>query len=310
MKKILLILILTFVSIVNVHALDVDYMTKNITSNNYEKLQARYAQKELNASIGCNLVTDGVYGNLTKNCVKAFQKAYGISQTGWVGSITRNKLNELYLMDSIIVYVSSSNIRNAAGFNGSIVGTASRGKIFKVYGSKTANNRIWYKIYYNGEFAYISENSVKTTFVEVDIVSQTLRLYKNKKLILDTPITTGKADGKYDTNKGFHYALFKDDDRILQPSNSYVRYWIRFYDPRALGIHDADWRGMNVNYNYFGGNRYKTSGYAAGSKYTGSHGCVNVPVPKMKMIYDNVVASRNTNVDRTPLLALISVRYQ
>ncbi len=301
MKKILLFLAIVFIGASNVYAGNVDVLTKNINSNNYDTLQARYAQKELNAAIGCNLVTDGGYGTLTKNCVKNFQRAYGISQTGWVGPATRSKLNELYLMDSVIVYVSSSNIRSDAGFNGSIVGTTNRGTIFKVYGSKSANNRIWYKIYYNGSFAYISENSVKTTFVEVDIVSQTLRLYKNKKLILDTPITTGKADGQHDTNKGFHYALFKDDDRILQPSNSHVRYWVRFYDPRALGIHDADWRGMNVNYNYFGGNRYKTPGYDAGSKYTGSHGCVNVPVPKMKMIYDNVVASYSSSVDRTPI---------
>ena len=44
----------------------------------------------------------------------------------------------------------------------------------------------------------------------------------------------------------------------------------------------------NVDYRYFGGTVYKTHGYNAGSKYTGSHGCVNIPVPKMQTIYDNV----------------------
>ncbi len=43
-----------------------------------------------------NQTSTGVYGNITRTAVIAFQKRYGISQTGNVGPITSAKLRELY----------------------------------------------------------------------------------------------------------------------------------------------------------------------------------------------------------------------
>lgn len=304
MKKILLFIVLLFLGIVNVNASVnyVDYMSKNIVSNSYDRTQARYLQKELNMVMGCNLDTDGIVGNLTKNCVKNFQRAYGLVVDGLVGNATRTKLNYLYGEDKVIVTANTLNIRNNPSTIGTtILGRVTKGNILTVLSVTKSNNKLWYYIRYNGIYGYVISDYVRSTFVEVDIISQTLRLYKDSKLILDTPVTTGKADGQHDTNKGFFYALFKDTDRYLKPSNSFVNYWVRFYDPRALGIHDANWRGSTVNYNYFGGTVYKSKNGEAGMKTTGSHGCVNVPVPKMPIIYANVSASWTNTTIATPV---------
>ncbi len=304
MKKILLALLIMFIGIMNVNALNdyVDYLTGNVLSSGYKKTQVRYLQKELNMVMGCDLDTDGVPGKLTRNCIKEFQTTHDLSVDGLVGSQTRTKLNELYLENKVIVSANTLNIRDNPGTSGTNkIAKVTKGDILTVLDTTYVGSTLWYYVRYNDLYGYVTSQYVKPTFVEVDIVSQTLRLYVNTELLLDTPVTTGKADGRHDTNKGFHYALFKDDDRYLQPSNSYVRYWIRFYDPRALGIHDADWRGTSVNFNYFGGTRYKQQGADAGSRYTGSHGCVNVPVPKMPIIYNNVVASYSGSIDRTPI---------
>ena len=49
--------------------------------------------------LGClpkTQVSTGVFGNITRNAVVIFQQRYGIKQTGNVGPITRDKLNEIF----------------------------------------------------------------------------------------------------------------------------------------------------------------------------------------------------------------------
>ncbi len=54
---------------------------------------------------------------------------------------------------------------------------------------------------------------------------------------------------------------------------SFVYYWVPVY--KAIGIHDATWR------NRFGGEIYLAGG---------SHGCVNVPLEQMKILYADIEA--------------------
>ncbi len=57
--------------------------------------QVQYIQWNLNA-LGFNCGTpDGIFGNMTKNAVMSFQRAYGLTVDGIVGSQTINKLNSL-----------------------------------------------------------------------------------------------------------------------------------------------------------------------------------------------------------------------
>ena len=53
-------------------------------------------QVVLNATVADNsLVVDGVFGNLTKEAVMAFQKEYGLTIDGIVGSQNWNKLESI-----------------------------------------------------------------------------------------------------------------------------------------------------------------------------------------------------------------------
>lgn len=252
--------------------------------------QIRYLQKELNSVMGCELDTDGRFGTLTKNSVKEFQAAYGLEVDGKVGPITRTVLNNEYMARKLIIKASKLNIRNNPGTIGTtIIGSLKKGDIVKILDdSSIIGNDKWYMISYNGIVGYICgrKTYVSEKFIEVDIVSQTLRLYIDGNLYLDTAITTGKYGTKYETEKGFFTVMFVDTDRILQPSNCHVDYWMRFNDRRAQGIHDADWRGYAEDFKYFGGTVYKQNGNA-GTKYSGSKGCVNIPPVKMPIIFEN-----------------------
>ncbi len=265
----------------------VNYLSEDIFYS-YDRTQARYLQKELNAVMGCELDTDGIVGSATRSWIRKFQKAYGLKQDGLVGRKTRNYLNVAYKYQKVLIKASSLKVRKKATTNSPKVGQVNRGDILSVIKITRANDGTkWYKIVYDDGVGYISGDIkyTRSTFVEVDIVSQTLRLYVDCKLYLDTPITTGKK-GSYDTEEGYYEIMFIDTDRYLQPSNSYVDYWMRFNNAKAQGLHDAAWREDSDVFKYFGGTVYKSDG-AAGTKFSGSKGCVNIPPRKMPIIFQN-----------------------
>ena len=120
------------------------------------------------------------------------------------------------------------------------------------------------------------------TYVEVDILNQHIYYYKNGLCALDAACVTGKqTDSSSRTPTGYFSVIEKDRDRTLRgeidPSTgkpsyeSYVNYWIRFYE--GYGFHDASWRSD------FGGDIYINSG---------SHGCVNLPLNAAKSLYSMV----------------------
>lgn len=64
-----------------------DYLQSGCSGSNVTKLQ-----KDLNTIMNCSLDTDGIYGNLTKNCVISFQNKYGLTADGIAGYSTLTKL--------------------------------------------------------------------------------------------------------------------------------------------------------------------------------------------------------------------------
>lgn len=133
----------------------------------------------------------------------------------------------------------------------------------------------WYFVQYNGfNFGYVMKEWTKKmegVFVLIDISEQTLWLYHDNEVILETSVTTGKSDTP--TNIGLFKIYAKEEGRYLtgEDYKSWVNYWMPF--DGGIGLHDASWRKK------FGGDIYIMHG---------SHGCVNIPKELVPTIYDNV----------------------
>ena len=130
---------------------------------------------------------------------------------------------------------------------------------------------------YKSAFATISTSTtlgMKGSWIEVNIKTQTLRMYIKNKLYVKTPIVSGNVGDRH-TSKGTHSILEKTAHRQLKGSyhgqtwDVTVNYWLKFTSD-AQGIHDSVWRSA------YGGNIYKTNG---------SHGCVNTPLGAMRKIF-------------------------
>ena len=114
---------------------------------------------------------------------------------------------------------------------------------------------------------YDKSDKIGNSYVEIDLSSQHLWVYKKGKVMLSTDIVTGNVAGGYATPSGVYYLKYKQRDTTLEGDNSDgskyaspVSYWMPFNG--GIGMHDASWRKS------FGGSIYR---------YGGSHGCVNMP---------------------------------
>ncbi len=116
------------------------------------------------------------------------------------------------------------------------------------------------------------DKSMGDTYIEVSIEEQHLWYYKKGKLTLDTDVVTGNADGSHDTPTGYFKVYQRARNTTLTGPgySSFVEYWMAFSG--GCGIHDASWRSS------FGGSIYKGDG---------SHGCVNTPIDKVKVLYED-----------------------
>lgn len=116
--------------------------------------------------------------------------------------------------------------------------------------------------------------NVGDTYIEISIKDQHMWYYINDKLYVDTPVVTGNADGQHDTPKGVHHIMVHQTPaRLVGPTwDVEVSYWMQFTID-GCGIHDSTWRSSWE----YGGKTYLTSG---------SHGCVNTPLDKVKKIFN------------------------
>ena len=110
------------------------------------------------------------------------------------------------------------------------------------------------------------------TYAEVDFGAQHVYMYENGALTWDAPCVTGNVSKNYTTPEGIYSLTYKQADRVLRGAKradgtyeyeSHVDYWMPFNG--GIGFHDASWRSK------FGGTIYQ---------YSGSHGCINLPVDK------------------------------
>lgn len=103
-------------------------------------------------------------------------------------------------------------------------------------------------------------------YIEINLSQQRLWVYQDKKVIYESPITSGATGSGYPTVTGLFSIQAKQTNRNLNgyaigyDYNVFVKYWMPFSG--NYGLHDASWRSA------FGGQDYY---------YGGSHGCVNLP---------------------------------
>ena len=118
------------------------------------------------------------------------------------------------------------------------------------------------------------DSDIGNSYVEVDLDNQHVYVYKDGNLVTETDCVSGKAVNGNSTPEGTYGITYKERDAELVGENytSPVNYWMPFNG--NVGLHDATWRKE------FGGSIYINSG---------SHGCVNLPLDKAKIIFENVV---------------------
>ncbi len=127
-----------------------------------------------------------------------------------------------------------------------------------------------------------AEGGFGDLFVEIDIDNQHVYVHQNGEIVFDSACVSGTAtDPDRATPTGVFKIFWKTTDRDLkgaidpatgQPSYvSHVNYWMPFNG--GVGMHDASWRST------YGGTIYK---------YSGSHGCINLPYSAAQTIYNLV----------------------
>lgn len=124
---------------------------------------------------------------------------------------------------------------------------------------------------YKKEPYHRGKDDIGDTYIEVDMTQQKMYYYQDGECLVETDIVTGNTGRRMGTPQGVNYVYAKQKNRVLRGPGyaSFVNFWMPVKG--NIGIHDAGWRAV------FGGEIYKTSG---------SHGCINTPYEKMKLIYE------------------------
>ncbi len=137
-----------------------------------------------------------------------------------------------------------------------------------------------HEVQFSQNAASHTETDWGNTYAEVDFGTQHVYMYENGALTWDSPCVTGNVSKDYTTPEGIYSLTYKETDRVLRGTKkadgtyeyeSHVDYWMPFNG--GIGFHDASWRSK------FGGTIYQ---------YAGSHGCINLPVDKAKLLYEKV----------------------
>lgn len=121
-------------------------------------------------------------------------------------------------------------------------------------------------------------NDIGDSYVEVDLQAQTMYIYKDGALAMQTPIISGRIGantipGAYSVWDKQQNTNLEGYDPLKQKDYSVpVSYWMPF-DDIGQGIHDSPWQGQ------FGGDFYQNNG---------SLGCINTPLDVMDEVFNLV----------------------
>jgi lipoprotein-anchoring transpeptidase ErfK/SrfK len=208
----------------------------------------------------------------TLELLDEYDEWYQVKYNNRIGYISKKYATRVvgYQTDSIMenmVYVEETKSLRDAYSNEETIKIPA-GEVCEVYDQDEKD----YLVSYKGNYGLISKDNVtvlENTFVVIDIYTQTLKVYVNNELLLETFVVTGKDSTP--TYCGFFRIREKEEDVYWPEFKVKVDYWMPFN--RGEGMHDASWRKK------FGSDLYKEEG---------SHGCVNIPKKYITTIYDNV----------------------
>ena len=116
-------------------------------------------------------------------------------------------------------------------------------------------------------------NDIGDTYIEIDYTNQRMWFYKDGQVLVDTPIVTGNTGRNWDSPEGI-FCVFGRETMAILKGEGYktpVDFWMPFHE--GVGVHDAKWRPQ------FGGTIYQSNG---------SHGCINTPWDRAKLIFENI----------------------
>lgn len=115
-----------------------------------------------------------------------------------------------------------------------------------------------------------SHSDLGDTYVEVDLTNQHVWLYVDGVEELSVDCVSGTYNSSRRTPAGTYTIYYKESPSVLRGAdwNSPVSYWMPFNG--GIGLHDATWRSS------FGGDIFL---------YSGSHGCVNLPLSAAQTLY-------------------------
>lgn len=126
-------------------------------------------------------------------------------------------------------------------------------------------------------------NDFGNTYVELSIKDQHMWCYVDGNLLFDTDVTTGTYSvPNRRTPTGMFMTMDWNTEYTMRGSygTAFSHYFIRL-TPTGIGIHDSSWRSK------YGGEEYINHG---------SHGCINTPYDKVKLLYDTLHSSAKSGV--------------
>ncbi|MGN0702705.1 MAG: L,D-transpeptidase family protein [Lentihominibacter sp.] len=132
-----------------------------------------------------------------------------------------------------------------------------------------------------GTGKYSRKLEIGNTYVDVDLENQHVTFFKKGRKAFECDCVSGSLAAGHGTPTGVYNITNMGRNITLVGGGkkgspgyyeSFVQYWMAFIG-NSIGLHDASWRSESE----FGGDTYK---------YSGSHGCVNLPPSKAGKLYD------------------------
>ena len=231
-----------------------------------------------------NVNRDNVIGNIKAGQTLPYiclwdEGYYEIRYNDGIGYVECNKCDIIfkYVFENMIVLVN--DVTMVKDDNTKVdVEQYSVGKLLK------GNIGSWAMIEVDNQVGYVATKDIQIltdTYVLVDKSEQTLQLFQDDDLLLESPTITGR-NGK-STDSGIFNVYEKKKDYLMKGFDEDTKKWysafskyvVKFNKEYKEYIHDASWRSANEFANAV--NIYKSNG---------SHGCVNVPLETAKATFD------------------------